>query len=237
MFESSVVVYGLKWHWNFSVVVELLKLLHCAYMPRRNTSQRPPEPPQDRTDNLRAGRCAPTSSVRREKKHYTLVEGEVGERDLLELMLLGDQRHRRVHPRQWTRQSLRSMRRIRCMSRHRIRRIIFRSLSLTSISLMRISNISMRIIMSSLVMSRSSLILRSLNSRMMVGFVFMGCQGWCTTPDRTAMLGAFWSQAFTSFWWTCGMQDMGWCRCKYILMFILLLLLFIQLILIIILLI
>jgi len=35
-------------------------------------------------------------------KHYAvlwLVEGEVGERNFVELMLLGDQRHRRVHPR------------------------------------------------------------------------------------------------------------------------------------------
>lgn len=37
-------------------------------MSRRNTSQRPPEPPQDRSDRLRAGRPAPTSSVRREKQ-------------------------------------------------------------------------------------------------------------------------------------------------------------------------
>jgi len=37
-------------------------------MPRRNTSQRPPEPPQDRSDRLRAGRIAPTDSARREKE-------------------------------------------------------------------------------------------------------------------------------------------------------------------------
>jgi hypothetical protein len=37
-------------------------------MSRRNTSQRPPEPPQDRTDRLRLGRPAPTSSARREKQ-------------------------------------------------------------------------------------------------------------------------------------------------------------------------
>ena len=40
-------------------------------MPRRNASQRPPEPsepPQDRSDRLRAGRMALTSSARREKE-------------------------------------------------------------------------------------------------------------------------------------------------------------------------
>ena len=37
-------------------------------MSRRNTSQRPPEPPQDRSDRLRAGMSAPTSSARREKQ-------------------------------------------------------------------------------------------------------------------------------------------------------------------------
>ena len=128
----------------------------------------------------------------RRNKHYALlwlVEGEVGERDLVELMLLGDQRHRWVHPRRWTRHNISRI--MRCMSRRRIRRIILRSLSLTSISLMRISSISMRIIMSNLVLSRSSLILRSLGSRlilsslssMMVGVVFRGCRGWCTRPD------------------------------------------------------
>jgi len=102
-------------------------------------------------------------------KHYAflwLVEGEVGERDLVELMLLGDQRHRRVHPRRWTRHIISRI--IRCMSRHRIRRIILRSLSLTSISLMCISSISMRIIMSSLILSRSNLIFKSLSSRMIL---------------------------------------------------------------------
>ena len=62
-------------------------------------------------------------------KHYALlwlVEGEVGERDLVELMLLGDQRHRRIHPRRWTRHSINRI--MRCMSRRRIRRIILRSL-------------------------------------------------------------------------------------------------------------
>jgi len=40
-------------------------------MPRRNTSQRPPEPsqpPQDMSDRLRARRIAPTGSARREKE-------------------------------------------------------------------------------------------------------------------------------------------------------------------------
>ena len=71
MFDCNVVVYILKCHcWNFSVVVELLEMTQCscenvslnlsfvkccADMPRRNTSQRPPEPPQDRSGRLRAG--------------------------------------------------------------------------------------------------------------------------------------------------------------------------------------
>ena len=33
-----------------------------------NTSQRPSEPPQDRSDRLKAGRHAPTSSAQREKQ-------------------------------------------------------------------------------------------------------------------------------------------------------------------------
>jgi len=37
-------------------------------MSRRNTSQRPPEPPQDRSDKFKAGRPAPTGSFRREKQ-------------------------------------------------------------------------------------------------------------------------------------------------------------------------
>jgi len=40
----------------------------CADMSQRSTSHRPPEPPQDRSDRLRAGRPAPTSSYRREKE-------------------------------------------------------------------------------------------------------------------------------------------------------------------------
>ena len=102
-------------------------------------------------------------------KHYTLiwlVEGEAGARDLLQLMLRGDQHHIRVYPRRWTRRSIIKI--IRCMSRRRIRRIILKSLSLTNISLMRISTINMTIIMSSLILSRSSL-----NSSL------RGCRGWC----------------------------------------------------------
>ena len=37
-------------------------------MSRRSTSQRPPEPPQDRSDRFRAGRPAPIGSFRREKQ-------------------------------------------------------------------------------------------------------------------------------------------------------------------------
>jgi len=133
----------------------------------------------------------------------------VGARDLLELMLRGDHSLRRVYPRRWTRCSISKI--IRCISSRKIRRIILRSLSLTSISLMRISSISMRIIMSSLILrknslilSRSSLILRSLSNmmilsslnNMMVGVVFRGCRRWCTRPNRTAMQGGLLSSRF-----------------------------------------
>jgi len=37
-------------------------------MSRRNTSQRLPEPPQDRSDRFRVGRPAPTGSLLREKQ-------------------------------------------------------------------------------------------------------------------------------------------------------------------------
>ena len=37
-------------------------------MSRRNTSQRLPEPPQDRSDRFRAARTVPTGSLRREKQ-------------------------------------------------------------------------------------------------------------------------------------------------------------------------
>jgi len=133
-------------------------------------------------------------------KHYALiwlVEGEVEERDLVDLMLLGDQRHRWVHHRRWTRHSISRI--MRCMSRHKIRRIILRSLILTSISLMRISSTNMRIIMRSLILSRSSLISRSLSNRMilsslnnmMVGVIFRGWRGWCTRPDRKLCKGPY----------------------------------------------
>ena len=48
---------------------------------------------------------APTGSAWREKEALhllQLVEGEVGERDLVELMLRGDHRPRRVYNRRWT---------------------------------------------------------------------------------------------------------------------------------------
>ena len=124
----------------------------CTDITRRNTSQRSPEPPQNRSDRLRAGRPAPTSSLRREKQALRppmTVEGEVGARDLLELMMRGDHRPRRVYPRRWTWRSISRI--IRCISSRKIRRIILRSLSLTSISVMRISCISMRISMSNLI--------------------------------------------------------------------------------------
>jgi len=74
-------------------------------MSQRNTSQRPSEPPQDRSDRFRASMPAPTGSAWREKEALhllQLVEGEVGERDLVELMLRGDHRPRRVYNRRWT---------------------------------------------------------------------------------------------------------------------------------------
>ena len=126
----------------------------------------------------------------------------------------GGSTSQRVYPRRWIRRSISKI--IRCMSRRIIRRIILRSLNLTSISLMRISSISMTIIMSSMMILSS---LRAAEG---------GVRG------RTRQL---WRGAFCRGWCTCGMQDMGRYRCKYILMFILLLLLFIQLIVIIILLI
>jgi len=132
----------------------------CADMSRRNTSQRPLEPPQDRSDRFRVGRPAPTGSLRREKQALRppmAGRGRGGRTRLGRVDAAGDQRHSRVHPRRWTRHSISMI--MRCMSKRRIRRIILRSLSLTSISLMCISIISMRIIMSSLILSRSSLTL------------------------------------------------------------------------------
>ena len=51
---------------NVSLIFCFLKC--CADMSRRNMSHRPPEPPQDRSDKFRAGRPAPTGSLRREKQ-------------------------------------------------------------------------------------------------------------------------------------------------------------------------
>jgi len=124
------------------------------------------------------------------KKHYALlrlVGGEVGARDLLELMLRGDHRPRQVYPRRWTRRSISRI--TRCISSRRIRRITFRSLGLNSIGM---------------ILSRSSLILRRFSSRtilsslssMMVGFVFRGCRGWCTRSDQTAMQGGLLTSGF-----------------------------------------
>ena len=51
---------------NVSLIFCFLKC--CVDMSRRNMSQRPPEPPQDRSDRFRAGRPAPTGNLRREKQ-------------------------------------------------------------------------------------------------------------------------------------------------------------------------
>jgi len=121
-------------------------------------------------------------------KHYTLLwlvegEGEWGARDLLQLMLLGDQRHRLVHSKRWTRRSVRSFMRI-----------------LDYIILMRISSISM----SSLIWSKRNLILSSLSSRVilsshnsrMMRVMLMGCRGWSTRPDQTDMEGGLMTLRF-----------------------------------------
>jgi len=150
MFDCNVVVYGLKWHcWNFSVV-ELLEMAQCpcenvslnfcflkcfADMPRRNTSQRLPEPPQDRTDRLRLGRPAPTSSARRKKQALQppmVGRGRGGGTRLAIVDAAGDQRHKRVYPRRWTRRSISKI--IMCMSRRKIKRMILRSLSPSPVS-------------------------------------------------------------------------------------------------------
>ena len=161
MFESNVVVYGLKWRCpNISVVVvELLEMTQCpyenvslifcflkccAYMSRRNTSQRP----EERSDRLRLGRPTSTSGARREKQVVLVPladRGRGGEaRDLLVLMMWGPHRHRQVYPRRWTRRSI---------SGRRIRLIMW---TLNNIILMRINNISI-----TLILSRSRLILSS----------------------------------------------------------------------------
>ena len=169
----------------------------CADMSRRNTSQRPP---QDRSDRLRAGRPAPTGSLRREKQALRppmTGRGRGGGTRLARVDAAGGPRHIRIHPRWWIRHSISRI--IRCMSRRVIRRIILRRFSLTNISLMRISSISMRIIMSSLILSRTSLILRSLSSRMilsslssmMVGSLSGGAEGSVRGRTRRLCRGAF----------------------------------------------
>jgi len=124
-------------------------------------------------------------------KHYALlwlVEGEVGARDLLKLMLQGGPRHRQVHPRWWIWHSISRI--IRCMSRRKIRRIILRSLGLTSISLMRIGSINMRIIM-------SSLILRSLSSRMILR---SRTNGYAGGPSDLTLLHRFGGHVACRIW-------------------------------------
>ena len=163
---------------NVSLIFCFLKC--CANMPRRNTSQRPPE--EVTNDRLRCGRVQnSTSSARREKQAVLpplAGRGRRGARDLVELMLRGDQRHRWVYPRRWTRRSISNI--MRCISRHKIR-LIMRSLN--SIILMRINSISI-----SLILSRSNQILsRSSLSSMKVGVMLSGCRGWSTRPDQTAM--------------------------------------------------
>jgi len=69
----------------------------------------------ERIYRLRLGRPTSTSSARREKQALVPPlagrgRGRVGTRDLLVLMLLGPHRNRRVYPRRWTRQSIRSRR-------------------------------------------------------------------------------------------------------------------------------
>ena len=106
-------------------------------------------------------------------KHYALlwlVEGVGGTR-LGTIDAAGPHLHRRVNPKWWTRHSISNIMR-----------------SLSCIILMCISNISMRIIRRSLMLSKSNLILSSLSSRR-VGVMLRGAEGWSTRPDRTAMDG------------------------------------------------
>jgi len=173
----------------------------CADMSRRNTSQRPPEPPQGRSDRLGARRPAPTSSARREKQelHPPMAgRGRGGGMRLARVDDAGGPRHRRVHPRWWIRHSISRI--IRCMSRRMIRRIILRSLSLNSISLMRISINSMRIIM-------SSLILRSFSSLMVgsclggaEGGVQVGSDGYAGRPSDLTLLPRFGGHVACRIW-------------------------------------
>ena len=173
-------------------------------MSWRNTSQRPLEPPQDRSDRLRAGRLAPTSSARREKQalHPPRVgRGRGGRTRLARVDAVGGQCHRRVHPRWLTRHSISRI--IRCMSKRRIMRIILRSLSLT---------------VSFWCVSEASLWGSSWAAWYWVastaGWYWAASTAWwwgsCSggadggVRGRTGRLwrGALWPHAFTSLWWT-----------------------------------
>jgi len=182
---------------NVSLIFCFLKC--CADMPQRPPQ---PEPPQDRSDKFRAGRLAPTGSARREKQalnHPMAGRGRGGGTRPARVDAAGGSLFQMglsqmVDPTQYQ-QDYQVYQQAQDQAYH------LRSLSLTSISLMRISNISMKIIMSSLILrSRSSRMILSSLSSMMVGVMLKGCRGWCTMSDRTAMQGAFWPHAFTSFW-------------------------------------
>jgi len=77
----------------------------------------------DSNDSFRAGRRAPIGSARREKDALRPPPGRgrrrVGARDFVLLILRGDQRHRQVHPRRWTRHNT--------STTHIIRRMCIRS--------------------------------------------------------------------------------------------------------------
>ena len=213
MFDCNVIVYGLKWHcWNFSVVVELLEMTQCAcenvywICVLLNVVQiclggiRL----RDRLSRLRTGVTDlgqggwPLLVVHGgRQKHYTLlwlIEGEVGERDLLEMMLQGGQRRRRVHPRLWTRRSISSI--MRSISSHMMR-ISFRSLSPTSTSLLfRSLLLRSRLLLRSLSRMMSLSSMSSLSSLSSPSLVFRGCRGWCMRPTRTAMQGGLLTSGF-----------------------------------------
>jgi len=127
-----VVVYGFKWHCrHYSVVVVLLKMTlsnfksagKCVkdfvqiYLSRRGLT------------DLGQGGLPLLVVYGGRRMHYALllaeveVEGEWGTRDLLLLMLQGDRRHRRVHPRLRTRHntSMSNIIRSRRMRRRRTR--------------------------------------------------------------------------------------------------------------------
>jgi hypothetical protein len=134
-FDCNLIVYGLKWHCqNLSVVVEFLEmLLNCPYENVSlnfcflkccaDMSQMP--------DRVRLGRQqSSTSSAWREKQavHSPLAGWRRGgARELVGLMMRGDHRHRRVHPRRWTRHSI-SMSSIIIINIIRRRRITVRIL-------------------------------------------------------------------------------------------------------------